>query len=284
MNDKKVGKIKSFLFMNLGIILMSVGIYFFKIPNGFSTGGVTGIGTVLAKVTPITPGMWIWILNIALLFVGFVVLGKGTGIKTVYCSMMYSALTYLLEVFVPLNSPLSDQPFLELVYAMMLTAIGSAIIFYCNASSGGTDIVALILKKYTSLDVGKALLCTDFIIAASAFFVFGVETGLFSLLGLFAKAFIVDGVIDSLNSCKYFIVITSKRNEISDFIMKTLHHGVTVNVATGEFTGEERFMLHTVCKRIEAINLQRKIKEIDPHAFTIITTSSEIIGRGFRSI
>ena len=282
--NKKNGKIKTFLFMNLGIILMSLGIYFFKIPNGFSTGGVTGIGTVLARVTPLTPGMWIWILNIALLFVGFAVLGKGTGIKTVYCSMMYSALTYVFEVFVPLNSPLSDQPFLELVYAMMLTAIGSAIIFYCNASSGGTDIVALILKKYTSLDVGKALLCTDFIIAASAFFVFGVETGLFSLLGLFAKAFIVDGVIDNLNSCKYFVVITSKREEISDYIMKTLHHGVTVNVATGEFTGEEKYMLHTVCRRIEAITLQRRIREVDPHAFTIITSSSEIIGRGFRSI
>ena len=282
--NKKNGKIKTFLFMNLGIILMSLGIYFFKIPNGFSTGGVTGIGTVLARVTPLTPGMWIWILNIALLFVGFAVLGKGTGIKTVYCSMMYSALTYVFEVFVPLNSPLSDQPFLELVYAMMLTAIGSAIIFYCNASSGGTDIVALILKKYTSLDVGKALLCTDFIIAASAFFVFGVETGLFSLLGLFAKAFIVDGVIDNLNSCKYFVVITSKREEISDYIMKTLHHGVTVNVATGEFTGEEKYMLHTVCRRIEAITLQRRIREVDPHAFTIITSSSEIIGRVFRSI
>lgn len=122
-------------------------------------------------------------------------------------------------------------------------------------------IVALILKKFTSLDVGKALLCTDFIIAASAF--------------------IVDSVIDNLNSCKYFIVSTSKRDEITDFIIKTLHHGVTVNVATGEFTGEERFMLHTVCKRIEAITLQHKIRDIDPHAFTIITTSSEIIGRGF---
>ena len=270
--------------MNLGIIFMAVGIYFFKIPNGFSTGGVTGIGTVLAKVTPITPGMWIWILNIALLLVGFAVLGKSTGIKTVYCSMMYSALTYVFEVFIPLDAPLSHQPFLELVYAMMLTAIGSAIIFYCDASSGGTDIVALILKKYTSLDVGKSLLCTDFIIAASAFLVFGVETGLFSLLGLFAKAFIVDGVIDNLNSCKYFIVITSEREEISQFIMETLHHGVTVNVATGEFTGEEKYMLHTVCKRIEAISLQRKIRDIDPHAFTIITSSSEIIGRGFRSI
>ncbi len=277
-------KIKKFFLMNIGILFMSVGIYFFKIPNGFSTGGVTGIGTILAKITPISPGLWIWILNILLLIVGFLVLGKETGAKTVYCSMMYSALTYLFEIFIPLDAPLSDQPFLELVYAMMLTAIGSAMIFYCEASSGGTDIVALLLKKFTSLDVGKALLCTDFIIAASAFLVFDIKTGLFSLLGLFAKAFIVDGVIDNLNSCKYFIVITSKREEISEFILKSLHHGVTVNSAVGEFTGEKRYMLHTVCKRIEAITLQRRIKEIDPHSFIIISTSSEIIGRGFRSV
>lgn len=277
-------KFKSFLMMNVGIVLMSVGIYFFKIPNGFSTGGVTGIGTIFAQFTPITPGAWIWILNILLLIVGFAVLGKKTGVKTVYCSMMYSALTYVFEIFIPLSGPVSDQPFLELVYAMLLTAIGSAIIFNSQASSGGTDIVALILKKYTSLDVGKALLCTDFVIAASAFIVFDVKTGLYSLLGLFAKAFIVDSVIDNLNSCKYFIVITSKREEISEFIIKALHHGVTVNIATGEYTGEEKVMIHTVCRRIEAITLQHKIKEIDPHAFTIITTSSEIIGRGFRSI
>ena len=137
MNGKQIirkGFIKDFLWMTFGISLLAVGIYFFKIPNGFSTGGVTGIGTVLAQVTPITPGMWIWILNIALLILGFLVLGKNTGIKTVYCSMMYSALTYVFELFIPLNTPLSDQPFLELVYAMLLTAIGSAIIFYCEAS------------------------------------------------------------------------------------------------------------------------------------------------------
>ncbi len=140
-------KIKSFLLMNIGIVLMALGIYFFKIPNGFSTGGVTGIGTILAQFTPISPGAWIWILNIALLVLGFIILGKDTGIKTVYCSMMYSALTYLFEVFIPLDSPLSDQPFLELVYAMMLTAIGSAIIFYCQASSGGRTLLHLFLKN-----------------------------------------------------------------------------------------------------------------------------------------
>jgi len=281
---KKHRKIKSFLFMNVGCILLSIGVYFFKIPNGFATGGVTGIGTILGKLTPVTPAAWIWILNIALLFLGFVFLGRQNGFKTVYCSMLYSAVTYVFEILIPISRPLTNQPFMELAYAMILTSIGSAIIFNCNASSGGTDIVALILKKFTSIDVGKALLVVDFFVAASSFIVFNVQVGLFSLMGLFAKAFIVDSVIESLNTCKYFVVITTKRDEISNYIIQTLHHGVTVNSVVGEFTKEDKTMIHTVCKRIEAVKLRNRVKEIDPHSFIIITTSSEIIGRGFRSV
>lgn len=277
-------KLRGFLQMNAGCILLAIGVYFFKIPNGFATGGVTGIGTIMAQITPITPGMWIWILNILLLLFGFLFLGNQAGFKTIYCSMFYSAITYSLELLVPLSAPLTNQPLLELVYAMLLTATGSALIFNSDASSGGTDIVALILKKFTTIDVGKALLITDCVVAVSAFYVFNVQIGLFSLLGLFAKAFIVDSVIESFNTCKYFIVITKERDRISDFIIKQLHHGVTISSVVGEYTKEEKTMLHTVCKRIEAIRLRSKIKEIDPSAFVIITTSSEIIGRGFRSV
>ena len=270
--------------MNFGCILLSVGVYFFKIPNGFATGGVTGIGTILGKLFPVSPAVWIWILNIVLLLLGFLFLGRNNVIKTIYCSMFYSFLTYIFEVFIPLSSPMTNQPFLELVYAMLLTSIGSAIIFSTGASSGGTDIAALILKKFTSIDVGKALLIVDFLVAGSSFFVFNIQAGLYSLLGLFAKAFIVDSVIENFNICKYFIVITTKREEISDYIIKNLHHGVTVNTVVGEFTKEEKTMIHTVCKRMEAIKLRNKVKEIDPHSFIIITTSSEIIGRGFRGV
>ena len=277
-------KLKDFLFMNLGCVLLSAGIYFFKIPNGFATGGVTGIGTLLGKLSFITPAVWIWILNIALLLMGFLFLGWQNSFKTIYCSMFYSALTYIFELFIPLSAPLTNQPLMELVYAMLLTAIGSAMIFNSDASSGGTDIAALILKKYTSLDVGKALLTVDSIVAVSSFFVFNIQAGLFSLLGLFAKAFLVDSVIESLNTCKYFTVITTKREEISQYIIKTLHHGATVNDVIGEFTHDQKSMIHTVCKRAEAIKLKKKIKEIDPGAFIIVTTSSEIIGRGFRSV
>lgn len=277
-------KLRNFLFMNIGCLLLSVGVYFFKIPNGFATGGVTGIGTVLGKLFVITPAAWIWILNVALLLLGFLFLGWKNSVKTIYCSMFYSALTYLFELYIPLSAPITNQPLLELVYAMLLTSIGSAMIFNSDASSGGTDIAALILKKYTSLEVGKALLAVDSIVALSSFFVFNIQSGLFSLLGLFAKAFLVDGVIESLNTCKYFVVITSKREEISEYIIKTLHHGVTVSDAVGEFTKDRKVMIHTVCKRAEAIRLKKKIKEIDPGSFVIVTTSSEIIGRGFRSV
>ena len=277
-------KLKTFLFMTFGCLMLSFGVYFFKIPNGFSTGGVTGLSTVLSSFTPISAATWIAIFNGLFLVLGFLFLGKAMGIWTAYCSVLFSGVTYLLEVIVPLNNPLTSNPLLELIYAMLLAAIGSAIMFNCGASSGGTSILAMILKKYTSMNVGKALLLVDFLIAASSIFVFGIEIGLFSLLGLFANAFIIDAVIDNLNVCKYFIVITTKREQIAAYIMEALNHGVTVGAVTGEYTKEEKYMIHAVCKRIEAIHLRNKIKEIDPQSFIIITSTSEIIGRGFRNV
>ena len=280
----KASKItKEYAMMVLGTVLLTAGVHFFKIPNGFATGGVSGIGTILGKLSHIfSASVWILIINIFLLFVGFIFLGKTTGLRTVICSLLYSGLTVAFEKIFPMSTPLTDETFLELVYAMALTSIGSAIIFNNYASSGGTDIVALILKKYTNLNVGKALLIVDFFIALSSFFVFGVYAGLFSMLGLFAKAFLVDSVIDSINSCKYFVVITDKGEEINEYILSQLHHGTTYVESKGGYSDSNKTMIHTVCKRIEAIYLKRRIREIDPHSFVIITTTSEIVGRGFR--
>ena len=279
--------LSNFLIMTVGVFLLTVGVYFFKIPNGFSTGGVSGIGTILGKVIPveaITPGVLITVINIALLFVGLFVVGQEFGIKTVYCSLMFSGGTMLFEWLAPLDGPITEEPVLDLICAILLTAIGSALMFRVGASSGGTDIVAMILKKYTSLDIGKALLVTDFLIASSAFFVFGVQTGIFSLLGLFAKAFVVDGVIESIGTCKYFTIITTKKEEIGEYITRTIHHGFTELHGVGGFTGEDRAVLLTVCKRIEGAHLRRFCKEVDPHSFIIVSDTSEIIGKGFRAV
>ena len=276
--------LKDYFLITLGTLLLTCGVYFFKIPNGFSTGGVSGIGTLLGNITTLSPAMWISTINLVCLIIGFIVLGKSTGIKTVYCSLLFSGLTQIFEYTVPLSAPLTDQPLLELIYAMLLTSVGSAMIFHQAASSGGTDIIALILKKYTHLNVGKALLCVDFLIAASSFIVFDIKVGLFSLLGLFSKAFIVDGVIESMDACKHFMIVTNRPEEIADYVINTLHHDATFIDAQGAYTHNQKTAVHTVCRRFEAVQLQRKVKEIDAHAFMIISTSSEIIGRGFRGV
>lgn len=285
MKKTTLKTIKEYINIVLGTAILTAGVHFFKIPNGFATGGVSGIGTILGKATDIFPAsVWITIINTLLLFVGFIFLGRMSGLRTVICSLLYSGLTFILGKIIPVTEPLTNQPLLELVYAMALTSLGAAIIFNNGASSGGTDIVALILKKYTSLNVGKALLIVDFLIASCSFITFGVQAGLFSLLGLFAKAFLVDEIIDVINSCKYFVVVTSEGEAVSEYILSQLHHGATVTQAKGSYTNSEKTMIHTVCKRIEAIRLRQHIKQIDPHAFIIITTTSEIIGRGFRSV
>ena len=289
LKNKKIN-LKNWLFMNLGVLLMAIGIYFFKAPNGFATGGVSGVAIILANVFPVlTQSVYMMIINVALLIVGVLVLGKECGILTIYCSLMLSLENWLFETLVPLSVPLTSYPLLELVYAVLLTGVGSAIIFKCRASSGGTDIVALVLKKYTSMNVGTALLCTDFLIAAMTFIRFGEQgitidpqTGLFSLLGLFAKVFVVDDIIDSINLCKSFTIITVKPNEINDYILKEIKHGVTVVSAHGAYTGENKTVLMTVCRRSEAIRLRKKVYQIDPSAFVIITKTSEIMGKGFR--
>ena len=275
----------SYLLMTVGVVLLTFGVYFFKIPNGFVTGGVSGIGTVLGKALPIlSSATWIAVINIFLLILGFIFVGKETGIRTAYCSLAFSFFSMILEKIVPVSAPLTNQPFLELVYAIILTAAGSAIMFSQSASSGGTDIVALILKKYSRLNVGQALLYSDFLICLSSFITFGVEVGLFSLLGLFAKAFLVDGIIDNINSCKYFVVITDKPDEVSAYVISELNHSVTTHKVVGGFSGTDKTMIHTVCHRVDAIRLRKKVKEIDPNAFTVITTTSEIVGRGFRGV
>ena len=278
-------KFKNWMYMNVGIVMIACATYFFLVPNHFVTGGVTGLSTILGFMTPISTSTWLMCLNICMLVIGFIFLGKQTGIWTVYCSLSYSSLMLLLEQIIPVENPLTDEPFLELCVGITLYAIGTATIFYAGASSGGMDIMALIIQKFAKIDVGRAVLFVNMFIAGGSILVFrNVETGILSLVGLFANSFIIDIVIDNFDSCKYFIVITDKPELVSEYIMNTLHHGVTVSEAVGAYTQTKKGMVHTVCRRYEAIKLRSAIKSIDENAFIVVTTSSEIIGKGFRSV
>ena len=280
----KICPLYIFIWIILGSLLYAIGLHFFIFPYEISMGGVGGISVILSQYFSVSASILLAYINYGLLLLTFLILGKTFALRTIIGSLTTTVFINLLAICLPLQATMIPNIWCSGIIGTILVALGSAILFSCDSSSGGTDIMALILKKFTSLDVGKALLAVDFVVAASAFVVFDIPTGLFSLLGLFAKAFIVDAVIENFHTCKYFVVITTEREKVSDYIIKTLHHGATVNTVVGEYTHTEKAMIHTVCKRIEAVKLRSKIKEIDPHAFIIITTSSEIIGRGFRSV
>ena len=274
---------KEYALLTLGTVIMAMGTYFFKFPNNFSTGGVTGLAVVLARYFPmISRADFMMIFNVALLGLGVAVFGKSFAGKTVYVSLLMSAVTWLMERMIPMAAPMTNQPLLELIFAVSLPAVGSAILFNLDASSGGTDIVAMVLRKYTSLDIGKALICSDLVITLAACVAFGMETGLFSILGLVMKSLLVDMVLENINTHKYFHIITTKPQAIEEFITSTLHRGATELHGEGAYTHEGRTVLLTVMNRHEAVLLRRYVRQVDPGAFVLIINTGEIVGKGFR--
>ena len=175
-----------------------------------------------------------------------------------------------------MQAPLTSQPVLELVFATALPAVSAAILFNMDASSGGTDIIAMILKKYTSLDIGRALLLVDMLITASSFLFYGVETGLFSLTGLVAKTFVIDGAIEDFNLCKYFTIICDHPDPIVDFIHNTLKRSATLESAEGSYLHQKKTIIMTVTRRRQAVLLRNFVKRVEPTAFIMITNLSLI--------
>lgn len=265
------------------ILVMVAGVYFFKFPNHFAFGGVTGFSTVVSAVTRLSAGEFTFAANMVLLLAGFAFVGRQFGIKTVYASILMSVSLSVLEKLCPMDRPLTSEPVLELVFAILLPAVGSAVLFNINASSGGTDIIALILKKYTSFNIGTALFLADLFAVAASFFIFGPATGLFSSLGLMAKSLMVDGVIENINLCKCFNIVCDDPLPICDYIINRLHRSATVYEARGAFTHHKKTVVMTTMKRGQAVQLRNYIRNVEPSAFMMVTNSSEIIGKGFLS-
>ena len=269
--------------ITLSIWIMVIGVYFFKFPNHFAFGGITGFSIVVSELTHWSASDFTSIVNTLLLVVGFIFLGRGFGFKTFYATMVMSLSLSFLERVCPM-SRLTDEPILELMFAVFLPAVGTAILFNIGASSGGTDILAMILKKHTSLNIGTVLMLVDIAAVASSFFIFGPETGLFSTIGLAAKSLVIDDVIENMNLCKCFNIICDNPEPICDYIINTLNRSATVYRAQGAFSHHEKTVIMTTMKRAQALKLRNYIRQVEPTAFMLISNSSEIIGKGFLTI
>jgi uncharacterized membrane-anchored protein YitT (DUF2179 family) len=277
--------VKFFLLLNLGLILTALGIVVFKAPNHFALGGTSGISIIISTLNPGLPvGAIMWIVNAVLVVLGFIFLDRDSMGWTIFSSFALSAYVSLFEQLIPLSAPLTDDTLLELIFAVMLPGIGSAFVFNIGASTGGTDILAMILKKHTSLQIGTALLVADMGIVAWAAILYGPRTGLYCVLGLVAKALVVDQFIESVNTSKVVSIIADDPQPIMDYIVHDLHRTATLRYERGGFSGRSFETIVTVLNRHEAAQLRNYVRSLEPNAFMTIVSSSEIIGRGFRRI
>jgi uncharacterized membrane-anchored protein YitT (DUF2179 family) len=281
IENKTLRTLAEYGLITFSIWIMVVGIYFFKFPNNFAFGGVTGFATVISALTHWSASEFTTIVNSVLLVAGFLFLGRNFGIKTVYATLMMSVFLYFLERLYPITRPLTKEPLLELIFAILLPSVGSALLFNTGASSGGTDIIAMILKRYTSLNIGTVLLLVDLAGVILAYFVFGPETGLFSSLGLMAKSLVIGDVIENINLCKCFSIICDDPAPICDYIIHGLNRSATVYEAQGAFSHHKKTVILTTMKRSQALKLKNYIRTVEPTAFILISNSSEIIGKGF---
>jgi len=270
----------------LAITLMAMCTYFLNIPNSFCFGGISGLCIAISGAIGFgAPATMSSVINVILLFVGFILLGKSFGLKTTIATLILSAELAIFEKFIPMTHTLSTEPLMEMVFSVVLHAVSAAILFNVQASSGGSDIIAMIIKKYTSVkDIGKALMICDSIVVISCYFIFGMEAGMFSTMGMCIKVFMIDSVMETFNLCKYFTIITEKPDEIAAYISNELKRGSTQMEAKGSFTDQGKTVIFTVLGKRQAIKLQTMVKSIDPNAFTMITNTSEVMGKGFRDI
>lgn len=277
----RISKFKEYTIITLGIILVAISVEYFFAPNNIAAGGVTGAAIVINAIMPsLSVGLITLVLNILLFVVAFMFIDGNFGVKTIYASLGLSIIIWVIEKF--LNPiAITNDLMIATIFGTLISAIGMAIVFNENASTGGTDILAKILNKFFHLDIGKSLLVVDFVITFASILVFGIDVGLYSMLSVILLGLIVDRLIEGFNVCKSIFIISKKSDEISKYIISTLDRGCTFLNGVGAYTGEPTNILYAVISRSQFIKLKKVIKEIDPQAFITVGEVHEVLGEGF---
>ena len=280
--EKVMKYVKQYVLITLSISIMSVGVYFFKFPNNFVFGGVTGTAALVAKLTPMSASAFSSAANLVLLVVGLIFLGKEFAMTTGYATFVMSVELMVFEKLCPLSGPLSDQPMLDLLFAIALPAIASALLFNVGASSGGTDIIALIVEKYTHIhSIAVALFITDLFMVIAACFVFDLYTALYSFVGLTVKSLVIDAMLEKIKMCKAILIVCDEKKPICDFVMRKLMRGATYTPCFGAYTDKPHYIIYTTLTRHEADQLQEFIHKEHLDAFMSMLSTTEVFGKGF---
>jgi uncharacterized membrane-anchored protein YitT (DUF2179 family) len=263
----------------VGSAIVALAFNLFLLPNRIASGGVSGISTIIYDMFAITPAFTQWALNIPLFIAGVILLG---GFK-------YGAKTLVGTIFLPLVvffsrnlEPATLDPLLGALFGGIGVGLGLGIVFRSNSSTGGTDLAAQIIHKYTGLSLGACIFIIDGLIVASSAIVFNIELALYALIALYITGKTIDLVQMGVGYAKVALIISEKQEEVQEGLLKGVDRGVTKLEGYGGYTNHKRPVLMCVVNQMEVTKLKQVIKNIDPNAFVIVTNATEVLGEGFK--
>lgn len=278
--NSRAEKIQEYINVLLGAAIVAFTFNVFLLPNRIASGGVSGISTILDAVAGWEPAYVQWAFNIPLFIAGVIFLGKQFGIKTLLGTVFLPFVVYLTKDF----APWTTDPLLASLFGGIGVGLGIGIVFRGKASTGGTDLAAQIINKYTGLTLGTCVAIIDGLIVLTAAFVFDIEQGLYALIALYVTSKMIDIVQIGFGRSKMTLIISEKQNEVREGILHKIDRGVTKLKAYGGYTDYERPILMCVVDPTEFTNLKQLVKTIDPTAFIVVTDASEVLGRGFKRV
>jgi uncharacterized membrane-anchored protein YitT (DUF2179 family) len=268
--------IKEYLLITFGAVLAGSTIYFFMMPSNLVIGSTSALAMVLGNLIPIPVSVIALIINVFLLVLAFLLLGREFGAKTVYTSILLPVVLGIWENVFPNFQSLTQDPFLDMMCHLLLINMAIALLFSCNASSGGLDIVAKLMNKYLKMDLGTAISISGVIVALTSVFYYDSKTVILSILGTYFSGIFVDWFISGLNIKRRVCIISDQLDNIVDFILHTLHSGATLYEGTGAYDNTPRKEVVTIVDKHEYRKLMDYVKRIDSKAFVTVYSVKEM--------
>ena len=269
---------KEFLYITFGGLLVAVSVYFFMIPGNFATGSLSGLVLVLSNFIPMPISVMTFILNTVLLIVGFIFIGKEFGVKTIYASNLLPLFLWIFEKTFPNQKSLTGDVILDALCTVLVASAGLAILFNCNASSGGLDIVAMIMNKYLHIELGKSVTIAGVLTVLSSLTVYDSKTFIVSVLATYFMGGCIDSFISGFHVRKRVSIISDNYNEIQQYIIGTLNRGCSLYDMTGGFAGKKKIELQVILTQAEYGQLIAFLNEAGYPAFVVVSNVGEIIG------
>lgn len=268
--------LKEFGVITFGTAIIAAAVYFFMIPSHVTVGSASALALVISNFVPLPVSAITLILNMVLLVIGFLLIGPEFGAKTVYASILMPGVMRIYELVFPGFQSITQDPFLDVVCYILTVGIGLAMLFSCNASSGGLDIVAKLLNKYMRMDLGQAMSLSGMLVALSSAFCYDKRTVVLSVLGTYFGGMIVDQFIFGLNIKRRVCIISPKVDEIVQFILHELHSGASLYNMIGAYDNTVRKEINVIVDKQEYKLLMDYMRKTDPKAFITVYSVNEI--------